>query len=258
MPRAQRRHPRRRQGRVQRRIEVVGLEDSFDGLLDPSRTRLLTPKDVTGILRLGGTILGTTNRGNPFEYPVDALEGQADYSGPRGRDVPQDGAGRAGRHRRRRHAADRASVLPEGHSRRRRAEDHRQRHLGHDQLFRLRHGRVVCGRCHRSAAHDGGSASTHHGRRGDGPLRRLDRAACRRRRRRRRHPDSGDSLRPRQGRRATSASARASARGSASSSWPKGAKPVGGDVDAARAAPGRARRAARRRRRAWSRRRWRR
>jgi 6-phosphofructokinase 1 len=61
-------------------MEVVGLEDSFDGLLDPSRTRPLTPKDVTGILRLGGTILGTTNRGNPFEYPVDTPEGKVDYS----------------------------------------------------------------------------------------------------------------------------------------------------------------------------------
>jgi len=61
-------------------IEVVGLEDSFDGLLDPSRTRVLTPKDVTGILRLGGTILGTTNRGNPFEYPLAAGGGHTDYS----------------------------------------------------------------------------------------------------------------------------------------------------------------------------------
>jgi 6-phosphofructokinase 1 len=61
-------------------IEVIGLEDSFDGLLDPKRTRPLTPKDVTGILRLGGTILGTTNRGNPFEYPVDTPEGKVDYS----------------------------------------------------------------------------------------------------------------------------------------------------------------------------------
>ena len=60
-------------------IEVIGLEDSFDGLLDPSRTRILTAKHVTGILRLGGTILGTTNRGNPFEYPV-ADGGEADYS----------------------------------------------------------------------------------------------------------------------------------------------------------------------------------
>ena len=34
-----------------------------------SRTarRVLTPRDVTGILRLGGTILGTLNRGNPFD-----------------------------------------------------------------------------------------------------------------------------------------------------------------------------------------------
>jgi len=61
-------------------IEVVGLEDSFDGLLDQSRTRVLTPRDVTGILRLGGTILGTTNHGNPFEYPVDTPEGKVDYS----------------------------------------------------------------------------------------------------------------------------------------------------------------------------------
>jgi 6-phosphofructokinase 1 len=61
-------------------IEVVGLEDSFDGLLDTSRTRVLTPRDVTGILRLGGTILGTTNRGNPFEYPLAVGGGHADYS----------------------------------------------------------------------------------------------------------------------------------------------------------------------------------
>ncbi len=61
-------------------IEVIGLEDSFDGLLDPSRTRSLTPRDVTGILRLGGTILGTTNHGNPFEYPVDTPDGKMDYS----------------------------------------------------------------------------------------------------------------------------------------------------------------------------------
>jgi 6-phosphofructokinase 1 len=48
-------------------LEVIGLEDSFDGLLDRTRSRRLTPRDVTGILRLGGTILGTTNRGNPYE-----------------------------------------------------------------------------------------------------------------------------------------------------------------------------------------------
>src|SRR5262245_20471374 len=61
-------------------IEVVGLEDSFDGLIEPNRSRVLTPRDVTGILRLGGTILGTTNRGNPFAYPVATSEGVRDYS----------------------------------------------------------------------------------------------------------------------------------------------------------------------------------
>jgi 6-phosphofructokinase 1 len=61
-------------------IECLGLEDSFDGLLDPGRSRPLTPRDVTGILRLGGTILGTTNRGNPFAYPVETGEGTRDYS----------------------------------------------------------------------------------------------------------------------------------------------------------------------------------
>jgi 6-phosphofructokinase 1 len=61
-------------------IEVVGLEDSFDGLIEPNRSRVLTPHDVTGILRLGGTILGTTNRGNPFAYPISTTAGVHDYS----------------------------------------------------------------------------------------------------------------------------------------------------------------------------------
>src|SRR5512145_3408212 len=60
--------------------EVIGLEDSFDGLIEPDRWRRLTPRDVTGILRIGGTILGTTNRGNPFAYPVDTSGGKRDYS----------------------------------------------------------------------------------------------------------------------------------------------------------------------------------
>ena len=61
-------------------IECVGLEDSFDGLIEPDRSRVLTPRHVTGILRLGGTVLGTTNRGNPFAYPVTTSEGTRDYS----------------------------------------------------------------------------------------------------------------------------------------------------------------------------------
>src|ERR1700730_612618 len=61
-------------------IECVGLEDSFDGLIEPDRSRILTPRDVTGILRLGGTILGTPNARNPFAYPVSTSDGAHDYS----------------------------------------------------------------------------------------------------------------------------------------------------------------------------------
>ena len=60
--------------------EVIGLEDSFDGLIEPNRWRRLATTDVTGILRIGGTILGTTNRGNPFAYPIQTSGGTRDYS----------------------------------------------------------------------------------------------------------------------------------------------------------------------------------
>jgi len=48
--------------------KVIGIPDGFDGLIWPERSRELTLKDVSGILPRGGTILGTTNRGNPFKY----------------------------------------------------------------------------------------------------------------------------------------------------------------------------------------------
>jgi len=49
--------------------EVLGIEDGFDGLLFPDKkVRPLGDGDVSGILSRGGTILGTTNRGNPFRY----------------------------------------------------------------------------------------------------------------------------------------------------------------------------------------------
>jgi ATP-dependent phosphofructokinase / diphosphate-dependent phosphofructokinase len=45
--------------------EVFGIEDGFEGLLT-KRAHQLHPKDVRGILHLGGTILGTSNRVSPF------------------------------------------------------------------------------------------------------------------------------------------------------------------------------------------------
>lgn len=55
--------------------EIVGIRDSYDGLLEPTRyaDRGLVPLrrgSVRGITHLGGTILGTTNRGNPFCWPA--------------------------------------------------------------------------------------------------------------------------------------------------------------------------------------------
>jgi len=48
--------------------KVIGIPDGFDGLIRPERSRELTLQDVSGNLPRGGTILGTTNRGNPFQY----------------------------------------------------------------------------------------------------------------------------------------------------------------------------------------------
>jgi len=51
--------------------QVLGVEDGFDGLVGSPRVRPLVLEDVRGILARGGTILGTSNRGNPFQYPVE-------------------------------------------------------------------------------------------------------------------------------------------------------------------------------------------
>lgn len=49
--------------------EIIGIEDGYEGLIH-SRYRGLTFNDVSGILTLGGTILGTSNTANPYRYAV--------------------------------------------------------------------------------------------------------------------------------------------------------------------------------------------
>lgn len=51
--------------------KVIGIFDGFDGLIWPEKSKELTPLHVRGILPQGGTVLGTTNRGNPFKYKVE-------------------------------------------------------------------------------------------------------------------------------------------------------------------------------------------
>jgi len=61
--------------------ECVGIRDGYNGLLLPEAYEKgkglveLTPKRVRGITHLGGTILGTTNRGNPMSFPVRRKDG---------------------------------------------------------------------------------------------------------------------------------------------------------------------------------------
>src|SRR5688572_12212165 len=60
--------------------ECVGIRDGYNGLLAPGNYPYgglvrLNRETVKGITHLGGTILGTTNRGSPFAYPVKGPDG---------------------------------------------------------------------------------------------------------------------------------------------------------------------------------------
>jgi phosphofructokinase-like protein len=60
---------------LRRGWEVVGIRRGYDGLLKNE----LLPLDrtsVRGITHIGGTILGTTNRGDPFAYPSVEADGK--------------------------------------------------------------------------------------------------------------------------------------------------------------------------------------
>jgi 6-phosphofructokinase 1 len=61
--------------------ECVGIRDGYNGLMTPEEypdggVIPLGRESVRGITHLGGTILGTTNRGNPLSYPMVAENGQ--------------------------------------------------------------------------------------------------------------------------------------------------------------------------------------
>ncbi len=61
-------------------FEMLGIEDATNGLIDldyrsPSGNQWLTPASVRGILARGGTILGTSNKSDPFHF-VATVEGK--------------------------------------------------------------------------------------------------------------------------------------------------------------------------------------
>ena len=55
-------------------VEVYGIRDGFSGLIN-KQVEKIELKNVSGILPRGGTILGTSNRANPFQYPVADKKG---------------------------------------------------------------------------------------------------------------------------------------------------------------------------------------
>jgi ATP-dependent phosphofructokinase / diphosphate-dependent phosphofructokinase len=61
-------------------IEVFGIREGYDGILEPQDYPeggivQLNRRSVAGIAHLGGTILGTTNRGNPFARRTQQADG---------------------------------------------------------------------------------------------------------------------------------------------------------------------------------------
>jgi 6-phosphofructokinase 1 len=61
-------------------IEVYGSEDGFEGLIQPGRMVRLTHDSVRGILPKGGSILGCSNRANPFAYRAPGSKETRDVS----------------------------------------------------------------------------------------------------------------------------------------------------------------------------------
>jgi phosphofructokinase-like protein len=65
---------------IQRGWECFGIRDGYNGLLQPELFPHgglvpLLPESVAGITHLGGTLLGTTNRGNPMCFPTRQPDG---------------------------------------------------------------------------------------------------------------------------------------------------------------------------------------
>lgn len=69
---------------IHRGWDVLGIRRGYYGLLGEDEVIALTRESVRGIAHMGGTILRTTSRGNPFSFPVQGPDGQyvmADRSG---------------------------------------------------------------------------------------------------------------------------------------------------------------------------------
>lgn len=59
---------------INRGIEVTGIKDGYEGFIK-GKAKRLSYNSVSGILTIGGTILGTSNKANPFRYALKRKEG---------------------------------------------------------------------------------------------------------------------------------------------------------------------------------------
>jgi 6-phosphofructokinase 1 len=50
-------------------VEIIGIEDGYEGLIN-NKYRRIDNRELSGILTLGGTILGTSKKANPYKYAV--------------------------------------------------------------------------------------------------------------------------------------------------------------------------------------------
>ena len=63
---------------INRGVDVLGIKDGYEGLVK-GKARRLSYNSVSGILTIGGTILGTSNKADPFHYAIMKKKGEFVY-----------------------------------------------------------------------------------------------------------------------------------------------------------------------------------
>ncbi len=58
-----------RKAMLENGAEIIGIEDGYEGLVN-GKYRVLDLKDLSGILTIGGTILGASKKANPYRYAI--------------------------------------------------------------------------------------------------------------------------------------------------------------------------------------------
>ena len=178
-------------------MHVVGFRDGFRGLMENRGSSLDAVRPVRH----------PDDRRHHSRHQPGQAEPHAGRQEDHGhdrcdrRDLPQASPGRAGLPGRRRHAEERLPPAAARPERDHPAQDDRQRRRADRRQLRVRHRARDRHRRDRPPAQHRAQPPPHHRGRGDGPQRRLAGARRRDRGRRRRHPDPGDPLRQRGGRR---------------------------------------------------------